>query len=144
MLICSYPQGIPLPEQIGIIYGDCQNPQMTNHPSRNLAVVSLKAKINEVLMRKSPKWNKSSIMHNSVKPLPVCLSFLLSPPCCFSPCYQGIKHMRVSMKLVMKMLNWIWEFHFHFTNYLMPLNNTKFYRDLRPEEQINRQTKPLS
>lgn len=69
-----------------------------------------------------------------LKPSSVFLSSCLH----LSPCLLHAISVNVSVsEACHENVNWIWQFDFHFTNYLTLLNNTKWNRELTSEENTN-------
>lgn len=65
----------------------------------------------------------------------VCLSVSVSTFPSVSSMLPGNKTYQSVSEACHENVNWIWEFHFHFTNYLMRLSTTDCKRELKPEEQ---------
>ena len=72
---------------------------------------------------KRRKWDKT-IMHNAVKTF-LCLPPPASTLLPVSFMLSGNKTYQSVNEACHENANWIWEFHFHLTNYLMRLNDTE-------------------
>lgn len=81
------------------------------------------------------RWNKINIAHNGQNPPLVC-RFLSPPFPSVSSMLPGNKTNQSVNEACHENVNWIWEFHFHFTNCLMLLSNMEHKRRLKPEEKM--------